>query len=122
MRKINSPIGTVAVFAAAFALAGCADQSGMQQLNQNEFTLRGMIASDRQEIDALKLQVQRQNDQIEQLKHGGGGADVELRSEERRVGKECQSVCRSRWSPGLDRKSTRLNSSHQSVSRMPSSA
>ena len=26
-------------------------------------------------------------------------ADVERRSEERRVGKECQSVCRSRWSP-----------------------
>ena len=24
---------------------------------------------------------------------------VENRSEERRVGKECQSVCRSRWSP-----------------------
>ena len=23
----------------------------------------------------------------------------QLRSEERRVGKECQSVCRSRWSP-----------------------
>ena len=24
---------------------------------------------------------------------------IQLRSEERRVGKECQSVCRSRWSP-----------------------
>ena len=24
---------------------------------------------------------------------------IEIRSEERRVGKECQSVCRSRWSP-----------------------
>ena len=24
---------------------------------------------------------------------------VELRSEERRVGKECRTVCRSRWSP-----------------------
>ena len=49
-----------------------------------------------------------------------------LRSEERRVGKECLSVCRSRWSPccarSTDRKSTRLNSSHLSVSRMPSSA
>ena len=43
------------------------------------------------------------------------------RSEERRVGKECSAVCRSRWSPG-DRKSTRLNSSHSAVSRMPSSA
>src|SRR3546814_16185610 len=26
-------------------------------------------------------------------------ADVALRSEERRVGKECVSTCRSRWSP-----------------------
>src|SRR3546814_1932162 len=25
--------------------------------------------------------------------------DIELRSEERRVGKECVSTCRSRWSP-----------------------
>ena len=45
------------------------------------------------------------------------------RSEERRVGKECSAVCRSRWSPAwVDRKSTRLNSSHSAVSRMPSSA
>ena len=25
--------------------------------------------------------------------------DKEIRSEERRVGKECASMCRSRWSP-----------------------
>src|ERR1019366_462000 len=36
-------------------------------------TLRGMIASDRQEINSLKQQIQRQNDQIEELKHGAGG-------------------------------------------------
>src|SRR3546814_13211402 len=34
---------------------------------------------------------------------GGDGADIgqpdEPRSEERRVGKECVSTCRSRWSP-----------------------
>ena len=29
---------------------------------------------------------------------GGGGAQ-RLRSEERRVGKECLRLCRSRWSP-----------------------
>src|SRR3546814_8478256 len=28
-----------------------------------------------------------------------GGGDWSLRSEERRVGKECVSTCRSRWSP-----------------------
>jgi TolA-binding protein len=78
VRKTNSTIGVVAVLAAAFALAGCADQGDMQQLNQNEFTLRGMIASDRQKMDALAAQVQRQNDEIEELKHGaaGGGADA----------------------------------------------
>ena len=42
----------------------------MDQLNKNEFTLRGMIAADRQEIDALKAQVAQQNDQIDELKHG----------------------------------------------------
>src|SRR3546814_11879079 len=30
---------------------------------------------------------------------GDSGARVHLRSEERRVGKECVSTCRSRWSP-----------------------
>ena len=69
MRKTNWVIG-VGLLAAAFALAGCADQTDMDQLNKNEFTLRGMIAADRQQIDALKAQVAQQNDQIEDLKHG----------------------------------------------------
>src|SRR5258708_39546596 len=64
----------VAALAATLSLAGCADQSGMEQLNKNEFTLRGMIASDHQQIDALKAQVARQNDQIEELQHGAGTA------------------------------------------------
>ena len=75
MQNTNWLLG-VAVLA-AFTLAGCADQSDMQQLNQNQFTLRGMIAQDRQQIDALKAQVARQNDQIEELRHGAvtsGGA------------------------------------------------
>ncbi len=35
------------------------------------------------------------------LLHGTGGDETSLieRSEERRVGKECASMCRSRWSP-----------------------
>src|SRR3546814_9814271 len=32
------------------------------------------------------------------LRHGAGFG-LQLRSEERRVGKECVSTCRSRWSP-----------------------
>ena len=57
MRTTKRTIGLAAMIAAALALAGCADQGDMQQLNQNEFTLRGMIASERQQIDALKAQV-----------------------------------------------------------------
>ena len=30
---------------------------------------------------------------------GWGGWDLRIRSEERRVGKECSRTCRSRWSP-----------------------
>ena len=38
------------------------------------------------------------------VRHRGGGAKkkyriIDFRSEERRVGKECNQVCRSRWSP-----------------------
>jgi TolA-binding protein len=73
VRKTNWTIA-LAVLASALMLAGCADQSDMQQLNQNEFTLRGMIAQDRQQIDALKAQVARQNDQIVELQHGAGAA------------------------------------------------
>ena len=85
MRKTNWPIGAVAVFAAAVALAGCAEQGDVQQLNQNEFTLRGMIASDRQQINSLKQQIQRQNDQIEELKHGAAGAGGDASSVNGRV-------------------------------------
>src|SRR5580658_9340750 len=81
----------VAVLAAAFTLAGCADQSGMEQLNKNEFTLRGMIAADRQQIDSLKAQVARQNDQIEELQHnetpaaGGSASNDRIASLESEV-------------------------------------
>ena len=74
MRETNWPIGAIAVFAAACALAGCGEQGDLEQLNQNQFTLRGMIASDRQQISSLKQQIQRQNDQIEELQHSGAGA------------------------------------------------
>src|SRR3546814_4140911 len=36
---------------------------------------------------------------LRSLRQEGAGGGVALRSEERRVGKECVSTCRSRWSP-----------------------
>src|SRR3546814_648873 len=44
---------------------------------------------------AIEYEVRRQIELIED----GGTVVQETRSEERRVGKECVSTCRSRWSP-----------------------
>jgi len=57
------------------ALAGCTTDSDIQQLNQNQFTLRGMIANDRQEIDSLQAEVRALKEQVNEISHGGGGAN-----------------------------------------------
>ncbi|MHB8383041.1 MAG: outer membrane protein assembly factor BamD, partial [Candidatus Binataceae bacterium] len=67
-----------ALVAGGLLMAGCSNSADLQQLNQNQFTLRGMIASDRQQIQALNQQVQQLRDQITEMQHGGaatGGAD-----------------------------------------------
>jgi TolA-binding protein len=72
-RRAASMIAAAAVLA-IFAGAGCTSQNDIQQLNQNEFTLRGMIANDRQQIDALQDQVRQLKDEIVQIKHSGAGS------------------------------------------------
>lgn len=62
------------------ALGGCTTDSDIQQLNQNQFTLRGMIANDRQEIDSLQAQVRALKEQVNEVSHGGGGAKGEQAS------------------------------------------
>ena len=60
---------------AALGFFGCSDQSGnVNQLNQNEFALRGMIASDRQQIDALQAQLRQTQDEVAELKHNGAAS------------------------------------------------
>ena len=55
--------------------AGCSDQSSnINQLNQNEFALRGMIASDRQQIDSLQAELKRTQDEVAELKHGSAAS------------------------------------------------
>jgi TolA-binding protein len=75
--RLSSLIIRLGVVVAVGLLAGCSDQSGnMNQLNQNEFALRGMIASDRQEIDALKTDLKRTQDEVDELKHGAAAPAV----------------------------------------------
>ncbi len=86
MRILYRGLGAAAL-AALLALAGCSSQSDLQQLNQNEFTLRGMIASDRQQIDSLQQQIRRQADEITEIKHGATGASGDASSSNDRVAK-----------------------------------
>src|SRR3546814_12904912 len=66
------------------------------------------VAAIRQEMEAIKREVgfkgtlEQFFDHIRtdpKLKYPNTAAGREARSEERRVGKECVSTCRSRWSP-----------------------
>ena len=53
---------------------------------------------------------------------GAGAAEAGLAEAVEAAGDEAEGVTAALAAGGLDRKSTRLNSSHSSVSRMPSSA
>jgi glycine/D-amino acid oxidase-like deaminating enzyme len=54
----------------------------------------------RQRFPALDIRVlERRRHPVPEAAHKVGESSVELRSEERRVGKECRRLCRSRWSP-----------------------
>jgi TolA-binding protein len=59
---------------AAIALVGCAVPGDNQQA-QNQEDLRGIVASDRQQINALQDQVNRLNDQIAEMQHNGDAGD-----------------------------------------------
>ncbi len=75
---IRGRFATIAIALTGLLATGCTSQSDLQQLNQNQFTLRGMIASDRQQIDALSQQVRQLRDQVTEIQHGGataGGGD-----------------------------------------------
>src|SRR3546814_12113871 len=66
-------------------------------------TLRGkqMNNSKLPAMEEVMPEVYQQLDDVRHVleKHYKDMQDVESRSEERRVGKECVSTCRSRWSP-----------------------
>jgi hypothetical protein len=50
----------------------CSDQgSTINQLNENEFVLHGMIESDHRRIDGLQAELQRTQDELAELKQSG---------------------------------------------------
>lgn len=76
--------------AAAGLLGGCAARADLDTLQKNQFTLRDMIASDRQEMQKAEQQTRRLHDEIERLRQGGAGsqaADQRLASLDDRLAK-----------------------------------
>ena len=67
----------------ALALSGCVLPADNQQSN-TEADLRSIVASDRQQINALQDQVNRLNDQIAEMQHNGG-ADEASHADKQRV-------------------------------------
>jgi TolA-binding protein len=80
---------------AALVIAGCTPSTDTQQIQSDQFTLRGMVANDQQQIDSLQEKVQRLDDRISELQHNGSpsaGSGDQLASIERRLSKlEAQS-------------------------------
>ena len=72
-------------------LVGCAPQGdNSTQVQSNQFALRGMVANDQQQIDALQEKLSRLNDRVAELEHSssqGPPGNGKLASLEQRVSK-----------------------------------
>ena len=91
MRRSNG-LGLALALAAAMAFAGCVLPADNQQAQNNE-DLRGIVASDRQQINALQDQVARLNDRIAEMQHSDedGGSDKTQLAELQREVRELKS-------------------------------
>src|SRR3546814_15261198 len=81
----------IAQSALSLQIANLEDELGCQLLSRSS---RGVVPTD--EGMQFYRSARGVLQQIESMQHIGAGKG---RSEERRVGKECVSTCRSRWSP-----------------------
>ncbi len=73
-RRQASRLGLLLALAATLVLGGCVMPGDTQQA-QNDEELRGIVASDRQQINALQDQVGRLNDQIAEMQHNNAAGD-----------------------------------------------
>ena len=92
----NRLVGTIVLVAlGVIVLPGLLD--GQKKHYQDEFAAIPLVpkAGDRDEPDMMPAATQALPTQPPE----GAAEEVRARSEERRVGKECTSWCRSRWSP-----------------------
>src|SRR3546814_15154362 len=79
------------------------------RIGRSLFTVGALVTSSQteplatiQQLDPIYVDIQRSSGDLLALRRSlaeGGAVPASARSEERRVGKECVSTCRSRWSP-----------------------
>src|SRR5271156_2355851 len=72
-RKLG--LGVVGLLALALGAAGCAAQADVEQVSQNEQSMRQLIANDQQQMAAMHDQIARLNDRITELQHNGADSD-----------------------------------------------
>ena len=88
-RRIFGYTGLAAMLALALG-AGCAARADIDQVSQNEQSMREMIANDQQQIAAMHDQVAKLNDRITELQHNdaeGGGDSKQVAALKDRVAK-----------------------------------
>ena len=70
------------------------DTAALTDLDTNSFFSASLAQRDSDVFAAIAKEQTRQQQQIELI-----ASENIARSEERRVGKECRRLCRTRWSP-----------------------
>lgn len=79
----------------AIVSGGCAPNADSQQIQADQFSLRGMVANNQQQIDSLQEKIRRLDDRVSELEHNGSasaGSGNQLASIEQRLNKlESQS-------------------------------
>ncbi|MBV8360926.1 MAG: outer membrane protein assembly factor BamD [Deltaproteobacteria bacterium] len=72
--KLCSPVGRPLLIVGSLLAVismGCAPNAEDQQVQANQFALRGMVADSQQQIDSLQEKIQRLEDRVSELEHNG---------------------------------------------------
>ncbi len=78
----------IVLLLAALAFWGCAPRADMEQMQTNQLHMRGMVASDRQQMEKFDLRLSRLEDRLQEFQHGGGEKlDSRLGALDDRIGK-----------------------------------
>jgi TolA-binding protein len=87
---IGRPLLLIVSGLVAIILMGCAPNADDQQIQSDQFALRGMVANNQQQIDSLQEKIQRLEDRVSELEHNGtasAGGGNHLASIEQRLDK-----------------------------------